>query len=93
MVELSDSRLEQETSAEPNPAMVMTQQESQNETLQALGDLPTNQQEVILLKFQEGLSYKEISQVTNRTVSNVGYLIHMGMKALREQLEPDVATN
>ena len=32
--------------------------------LRAMGDLPENQQECIRLKFQHGLSYKQISQVT-----------------------------
>ena len=56
------------------------------EVLTALGDLPTNQKECIRLKFQDGLSYAEISEVTGLTSSNVGYLIHMGLKALRTRL-------
>jgi RNA polymerase sigma-70 factor (ECF subfamily) len=47
--------------------------------------LPKNQQEVIRLKFQHGLSYKEISTVTNLSVTNVGFLIHTGLKVLRER--------
>ena len=46
--------------------------------------LPPNQQEVIRLKFQHGLSYKEISAVTGLSVSNVGYLLHVAIKRLRE---------
>jgi RNA polymerase sigma-70 factor (ECF subfamily) len=51
--------------------------------LQALSRLPANQQEVIRLKFQGGLSYKDISRVTGHSVSHVGVLIHNGVKALR----------
>jgi RNA polymerase sigma-70 factor (ECF subfamily) len=54
--------------------------------LQALGRLPVNQREVIRLKFQEGLSYREISQVTGLTETNVGYLIHTGIKSMRSAL-------
>ena len=32
------------------------------------------------------MSYKEISQVTNLSVSNVGFLIHAGIKKLRGML-------
>ena len=39
----------------------------------------------IQLKFQNGLSYQEISEITRLSVSNVGFLIHRGLKALREQ--------
>jgi RNA polymerase sigma-70 factor (ECF subfamily) len=48
--------------------------------------LPRNQQECIRLKFQSGLSYKQISDVTNLTATNVGFLIHTGLKTLRQRL-------
>ena len=54
----------------------------------ALAGLPANQQEVLRLKFQNGLSYRDISRVTGLSESNVGYLIHMGVKALRRSLAP-----
>ncbi len=44
-------------------------------------------QEALKLKFQEELSYKEISQIMNESVSNVGVLIHEGIKKLRQHLE------
>jgi RNA polymerase sigma-70 factor (ECF subfamily) len=50
--------------------------------------LPPNQQEVIRLKFQGGLSYREISRVTGLTVSHVGVLIHTGLKSIRLKLNP-----
>ena len=42
------------------------------------------------LKFQNGLSYKEISRVTELSVSNVGYLIHTAIQKLRQQLEVEI---
>lgn len=51
--------------------------------LQVLTQLQTQSQEVILLKFVEGLSYDEIAQVTGQTSSHVGVLIHQAMKTLR----------
>jgi RNA polymerase sigma-70 factor (ECF subfamily) len=51
-----------------------------------LDTLPKNQQEVIRLKFQDALSYAEISRVTGLSATNVGYLIHTGLKALRQRL-------
>ncbi len=45
--------------------------------------LSDNQKEVILLKFQQGLSYDEIQRVTGLTSGNIGFLIHAGMKRLR----------
>ncbi len=54
--------------------------------LELLESLPANQREVIRLKFQNGFSYQEISRISGHTVSNVGYLIHAGIKALRVHL-------
>ena len=57
-----------------------------NTVLRVLDRLPKNQQEVLRLKFLHELSYKEISEVTDLSISNVGYLIHVGLKAIRERL-------
>jgi RNA polymerase sigma-70 factor (ECF subfamily) len=54
--------------------------------LALLAALPASQQEVLRLRFQENLSYKEIAEVTGRSVSHVGVLIHDGLKALRLKL-------
>jgi DNA-directed RNA polymerase specialized sigma24 family protein len=54
--------------------------------LHALATLSTDQQEVVRLKFTDGLSYREISEVTGHTVSNVGVLIHTAIKKIRELL-------
>lgn len=55
--------------------------------LKALGRLPKAQQEVIRLKFQNGLSYKDISRITGHSVSHVGVMIHTGIKTLRQNLK------
>jgi len=54
--------------------------------MRCLDRLSTNQREVILLKFQQGLSYQEIVEVTGLTSGNVGFLIHTGLKRLRDLL-------
>jgi RNA polymerase sigma-70 factor (ECF subfamily) len=41
---------------------------------------------LIRLKFNEGLSYKEISERTGLTVGNVGYLLHHAIKMVGEEL-------
>lgn len=74
-----------EPSADPSPADALARKEAAGFLLRILAKLPPRQQEVIQLKFQNGLSYQEISEVTQLSVSNVGFLIHKGIKALREQ--------
>ncbi|MCG3127521.1 MAG: RNA polymerase sigma factor YlaC [Phycisphaerae bacterium] len=51
-----------------------------------LAGLPERQQEVLRLKFQAGLSYKDIATVTKLSASNVGFLIHTAIRALRARM-------
>lgn len=55
-----------------------------------LSHLTPNQREVIILKFQQGLSYREIHEVTKLSKSNIGFLIHSGLKRLRDSLPDDL---
>lgn len=75
----------------PNPARAAELRDTHQRALAILARLPRSQQEVVRLKFQNGLSYEEISRVTNRTVSNVGVLIHMAMKTLRAEMQTEAA--
>ena len=63
----------------------------QGHVLRVLETLPPKQQEVIRLKFQGEMSYKEISEVTQLSVSNVGFLIHAGLKRLRGLMSHQIA--
>jgi RNA polymerase sigma-70 factor (ECF subfamily) len=53
--------------------------------LELLAALSANQQEVVRLKFQAGLSYRQISEVTGLSVTNVGFLLHTAIARLRER--------
>lgn len=77
----------------PSPATAVEREDSANHVLAALKGLPPNQQEVVRLKFQCGLSYKEISHVTNLAVSNVGFLLHSALKTLRRELRSEFGLN
>lgn len=55
-----------------------------------LDRLPENQRDCILLKFQQGLSYREIHQITGLNEGNIGFLIHTGLKRLRSLLPTDL---
>lgn len=69
--------------AEAEPPQQIELHETSSQLLLLLERLPTNQQEVIRLKFQGGLKYREIAEVTGLSVSNVGVLLHTGLKRLR----------
>ena len=76
-------------SREPNQPAATEQQETTQRVLQFVEGLSENQREVVRLKFQNGLSYREISAITQLSVSNVGYLIHTAIRKLRAELGAD----
>jgi len=52
----------------------------------SLGALDSRSRELIRLKFNDHLSYKEISQRTGLTPGHVGYLLHHALKTLAAEL-------
>jgi RNA polymerase sigma-70 factor (ECF subfamily) len=48
--------------------------------------LPKKQREVLRLKVEAGLSYKDIAEVMNLTVGNVGFILHKAITQMREAL-------
>ena len=51
-----------------------------------LGALDERTQEVVRMKFEEELSYKEIAERTGLTAGHVGYLLHHALKNLASEL-------
>jgi RNA polymerase sigma-70 factor (ECF subfamily) len=86
MTTLSEDREQDCVSRDADPTTGVERQDAVRVAVAALASLPANQQEVIRLKVQDGLSYREISEVTGLSVSNVGFLLHRGIKTIRQQL-------
>ena len=82
---LDDEFLSTREVSDPGPAEQLEQKEAGGFLLRIVGTLPPRQQEVLQLKFQNDLSYQEISDITNLSVSNVGVLIHTALKNLRQR--------
>ena len=85
MKSLAEGQAEQIAAAEPRPGRTLEQAETQAALLALIDRLPANQQEVVRLKFQQGFSYKEISRITELSVTNVGFLIHTAVARLRRE--------
>jgi RNA polymerase sigma-70 factor (ECF subfamily) len=71
---------------EPGPGELAERHDSHARLLCLLRELPENQREVVRLKFQNGMSYKEIATVTRLSVSHVGVLLHTALGALRARV-------
>ena len=85
MKRFADGEAERVTAAEPRPGRALEASETHDALLRLIGCLPKNQQEVIRLKFQNGFSYKEISRITEHSVTNVGFLIHTAVQRLKAE--------
>ncbi|MGC6455794.1 MAG: RNA polymerase sigma factor [Coraliomargaritaceae bacterium] len=88
MKPLDDTQVEKTPSGIPNPGENVEQKDSYEQVLGLIQKLPENQREVVRLKFQNDLSYKEIASITDLSVSNVGFLLHSALKTLRSQITP-----
>ncbi len=74
------------TSARPGPAEHADNHDQQDRLLGLVAALPSSQREVVRLRFQGGLAYREIAEVTGHSVSHVGVLLHQAMKDLRASM-------
>jgi len=86
MTTVDNSELDTRHSPDPSPYDSLAAEEKTKSVITAVDSLPERQRELIRLKFQEGMSYKEISEVTSLSVSNVGFILHQAMTALRGSL-------
>lgn len=64
----------------------MVRSEANASVMCQLQRLSPNHQEVIRLRFENQLSYKQIAEITGRTTSSVGFMIHTAIKKLRKAL-------
>jgi RNA polymerase sigma-70 factor (ECF subfamily) len=85
MTYLDQEILETSAAHDPLPAEQLEQKEARGFLLRIVESLPARQQEIIQLKFQNDLSYQQISEVTQLSVSNVGVILHNALKTLRER--------
>jgi RNA polymerase sigma factor (sigma-70 family) len=91
MTGISDAQLQLQAHSGPVFSAALEKEEQLADVLKILNTLPANQQEVLRLKFQSDLSYDEISRITSLTVGNVGFLIHTGLKTIRERVRTQPA--
>jgi RNA polymerase sigma-70 factor (ECF subfamily) len=85
MKRFEEGEMERVSTEEPRPTHALEAEETHDALLRMIDRLPSNQQEVLRLKFQSGFSYKEISRITTHSVSHVGVLIHHAVTRLRAE--------
>ena len=85
MKRFEEGQVERVTTAEPRPGRSLEEEETHATLLKLIDRLPPSQQEVIRLKFQNGFSYQEIARITEKSIGNVGFLIHTAVARLRAE--------
>ena len=73
-------------SPDANPESALERADSRRHLLELLDTLPERHREIVALKFGGGLSYKEIAAITNLTETNVGFILHTALKALKKKV-------
>jgi RNA polymerase sigma-70 factor (ECF subfamily) len=79
-------QLEQTGDDKPATLTVLEFEEIRQSVRQALGDLPQDYQEVLVMKYLEGMPVLEISQVMGRSPKSVEGLLARARKAMRDNL-------
>jgi RNA polymerase sigma factor (sigma-70 family) len=71
----------------PSPDTATTHNDDARVLRGLLASLPEREREIVRLKFEGGLSYRDIAAATGTSVSNVGYLLHHAIQNLRTQYQ------
>ena len=85
MMYLDEEIIESQKDLQPMPYQRIEEQEAAGFLTQIVATLPSRQQEVLQLKFQNDLSYQQIAEITKTTANCVGVLIHTALKTLRQR--------
>lgn len=85
LVPLTDSHLENPEEVAPAPSAGIQAREETARLLEMVDRLAERERELIRLKFQAGLSYREIAGITGLTEGHIGYLLHHAVKTLRDE--------
>ncbi len=75
-----------------NPELEARRGTLRNRLMAALAQLPQEQREAFLMKHGEGLSYDEMAELTNVSVSAMKMRVHRAIETLREELGAVVST-
>jgi RNA polymerase sigma factor (sigma-70 family) len=75
--------------APANPSEQLEKQSVLSAVLRQLRKLDPKEQQIVILRLQEGLSYRQIGEITMRSEGNVGFILHHAMKKLSKFLVQD----
>ena len=75
-------------STSSGPVNLLIEQDEQAQLRHEINRLPLRDQEVLSLRLSQGLSYKQIAEITDLSVSNVGVILHQAIMKLKASISP-----
>jgi RNA polymerase sigma-70 factor (ECF subfamily) len=94
VVRFADGELDENfPDTRPSPDVEAGAAEDRSRLRELVERLPERQRELVVLKFDGGLSYKEIAAATRLSVSNVGYQLHHAIATLRTLWNQETEVN
>jgi RNA polymerase sigma factor (sigma-70 family) len=76
---------EMESDESASPDQQLARGEREDRLVKMVAELPERERELVRLKFQVGLSYKEIEEITGISQGNIGYFLHRAVKELKDR--------
>lgn len=83
MIDSDSTALATATAPASEPAGFLSKREEHEQLHDQISRLPTREQEVLSLRLAQGLSYKQIAEITDMSVSHVGVILHEAVTKLR----------
>ncbi|MEO6847032.1 MAG: sigma-70 family RNA polymerase sigma factor [Chthoniobacterales bacterium] len=86
-VQDADEQIAKTSAQTPSPDVQMETDDDSSHLRRLLNNLPSEQRELVKLRFEGGLTYREIGDVTRMSISNVSLQIHLALQTLRDLWE------
>ncbi len=64
----------------------MEREEERIRVMQAIASLPPEKQQILILRFAEGMKHKEIAEVVGRSTGAVKVLVHRSLLSVHRKL-------
>ena len=80
---------EEDLPLEMCPRQTLVDEEDKQQLAALVARLPARQRELLKLKFEADLTYKEMAEVMKMSISNIGVQLHETIRTLRKLLNTD----
>jgi RNA polymerase sigma-70 factor (ECF subfamily) len=84
---MGEMQRETAPSAEPAPDGLAEDAETVDLAMSIISALPAVEQEILRLRLKEGFTYRQISKITGKSISNIGAVLHNAIFTIRREFK------